>query len=125
MIRHGILLQAVERPVSTLIGAVTLVVLGTFSLLRLPVSLLPELERLGLRVPVRPDGAFYIYTDIREYSQDSDAFSQQLLHEAGVAAVPGRDFGTAHAPYTLRLSYATGMDRLQEAISRLGQFLGR
>jgi aspartate/methionine/tyrosine aminotransferase len=87
--------------------------------------LLPELERLGLRVPVRPDGAFYIYTDIREYSQDSDAFSQQLLHEAGVAAVPGRDFGTAHAPYTLRLSYATGMDRLQEAISRLGQFLGR
>ncbi len=88
-------------------------------------ALCRELERLGLRVPVRPDGAFYIYTDIREYSQDSDAFSQQLLHEAGVAAVPGRDFGTAHAPYTLRLSYATGMDRLQEAISRLGQFLGR
>ena len=87
--------------------------------------LLPELERLGLRVPVRPDGAFYIYPDIREYSQDSDAFSQQQLHEAGVAAVPGRDFGTAHAPYTLRLAYATGMDRLQEAISRLGQFLGR
>ncbi len=87
--------------------------------------LLPELERLGLRVPVRPDGAFYIYTDIREHSQDSDAFSHQLLHEAGVAAVPGRDFGQAHAPYTLRLAYSTGMDRLQEAIARLGSFLGR
>ena len=39
--------QAIERPVSTLIGAVTLVVLGTFSLLRLPVSLLPAGRAAG------------------------------------------------------------------------------
>jgi aspartate/methionine/tyrosine aminotransferase len=84
--------------------------------------LLPELERLGLRVPVVPDGAFYIYTDISEHSLDSDAFSHQLLHEAG--AVAGRDFGPAHAAHTLRLSYATGLDRLQEAIERLESFLG-
>lgn len=51
MIRH-----AIERPVSTLIGAATLVVLGTFSLLRLPVSLLPELERPALEIEVGADG---------------------------------------------------------------------
>ncbi|HWM93645.1 MAG TPA: efflux RND transporter permease subunit [Thermoanaerobaculia bacterium] len=56
MIRHGLLRQAVERPVSTLIGAVTLVVLGTFSLFRLPVSLLPELERPRLEISIAAEG---------------------------------------------------------------------
>lgn len=51
MIRH-----AIERPVSTLIGAITLVVLGTFSLLRLPVSLLPELERPALEISLSAEG---------------------------------------------------------------------
>jgi HAE1 family hydrophobic/amphiphilic exporter-1 len=47
---------AIERPVSTLIGAVTLVVLGTFSLLRLPVSLLPQLERPRLEISMPAEG---------------------------------------------------------------------
>lgn len=85
--------------------------------------LLPELERLRLHVPVTPDGAFYIYADIREHSQDSDDFSHRLLHEASVAAVPGRDFGPAHARHTMRFSYATGLGRLQEAIARIEHFL--
>lgn len=85
--------------------------------------LVPQLERLGLRVPAKPDGAFYIYADIRQHSQNSDEFSQRLLHEAGVAAVPGRDFGPAHASYGMRFSYATGLDRLQEAVQRLERFL--
>lgn len=86
--------------------------------------LLPELERLGLHVPVIPDGAFYIYADIRQHSQNSMEFSQQLLHQASVAAVPGHDFGPAHADHMLRFSYATGLDRLQEAIGRLERYLG-
>ncbi|MBV6304714.1 pyridoxal phosphate-dependent aminotransferase [Candidimonas humi] len=85
--------------------------------------LLPEFERLGLHVPVVPDGAFYIYADISEHSQDSDDFSHRLLYEAGVAAVPGRDFGSAWARHTMRFSYATGLDRLQEAIARMERFL--
>jgi len=48
--------HAVGRPVSTLIGAVTLVVLGTFSLLRLPVSLLPQLERPRLEISMAAEG---------------------------------------------------------------------
>ncbi|NLC35622.1 MAG: pyridoxal phosphate-dependent aminotransferase [Alcaligenaceae bacterium] len=85
--------------------------------------LLPELERLGLRVPVKPDGAFYIYLDISRYSQNSDDFAQQLLHGPGIATVPGRDFGPAHAATSLRLSYATRLDRLQEAVARLDAWL--
>ena len=85
--------------------------------------LLPEFERLNLHVPAIPDGAFYIYADISAHSQDSDDFSHRLLHEASVAAVPGRDFGPAHARHSMRFSYATGLDRLQEAISRIERFL--
>ncbi|NYT38490.1 pyridoxal phosphate-dependent aminotransferase [Allopusillimonas soli] len=87
--------------------------------------LLPELEKLKLHVPVEPDGAFYIYADISHHSKDSTVFSHRLLHEAGVAAVPGQDFGSAHAAHTLRFSYATGLDRLQEAVQRMARFLER
>ncbi len=87
--------------------------------------LVPALGSLGLEIPVVPDGAFYIFTDIRRHSQDSDAFARDLLNQAGIATVPGRDFGSAHAKHTLRLSYATSMDRLEEAIERMSKFLGR
>ena len=85
--------------------------------------LLPELQKLGLVVPVVPDGAFYIYADIREHSQDSNDFSQRLLTEAHVAAVPGRDFGPHHARNMLRFSYTVGQNRLEEAVARMTKLL--
>ncbi|AMG45232.1 pyridoxal phosphate-dependent aminotransferase [Achromobacter ruhlandii] len=87
--------------------------------------LLAEFERLGLKVPVKPDGAFYIYADISDLGTDSASFSQRLLLEAGIAAVPGLDFGPAHGHHTMRFSYATGLDRLEEAVARMGRLLGR
>ncbi len=85
--------------------------------------LLPELERLGLTVPVKPDGAFYIYADVSGLGMDSGEFSQRLLNEAGVVTVPGRDFGPAMADHMLRLSYATDLTRLREAVARIEGFL--
>ncbi|MFA5662851.1 pyridoxal phosphate-dependent aminotransferase [Castellaniella sp.] len=85
--------------------------------------LLPAFAGLGLDIPARPDGAFYIFADIRRLGLDSTAFCQQLLHEAGVAAVPGLDFGQAHAAHTVRFSYAIGLGRLQQAIERMAPFL--
>ena len=76
-------------------------------------------------MPVKPDGAFYIYADISSLGMDSAEFSQRLLLEAGVAAVPGLDFGPAHAAHTMRFSYATGLDRLEEAVARMGVLLQR
>lgn len=86
--------------------------------------LLPEFERLGLHVPARPDGAFYIYADISRHARDSEEFSHRLLHEAGIAAIAGHDFGPAYASRMMRFSYATGLDRLEEAVARLDRLLG-
>lgn len=85
--------------------------------------LLKELPRLNLPVPVKPDGAFYIYIDVTHYSNDSVAFCQLLLKEVGIAMTPGVDFGPAWAHKMARISYATAMDRLVEAIARLEKFL--
>jgi hydrophobic/amphiphilic exporter-1 (mainly G- bacteria), HAE1 family len=54
---HAFIRRAVERPVSTLLGAAALVVLGVFSLLRLPVSLLPSLERPSLEITASAPGS--------------------------------------------------------------------
>jgi aspartate/methionine/tyrosine aminotransferase len=87
--------------------------------------LLAELERLNVEVPVEPDGAFYIYADIRRFSDDSWAFAFDLLRQAGVCVVPGRDFGRADTARYVRISYATDRERLEEAVRRLGRFLAR
>jgi len=86
--------------------------------------LLLAFERLGLHVPAKPDGAFYIYADISRHAQDSAEFSSRLLRQAGVAAIAGHDFGPAHGKTMMRFSYATGLDRLEEAIHRMGKLLG-
>ncbi|MDX3904750.1 MAG: pyridoxal phosphate-dependent aminotransferase [Pigmentiphaga sp.] len=86
--------------------------------------LLPEFERLGLRVPVKPDGAFYIYSDVSAHAPDSASFATRLLHEAGVCVVPGLDFGAADTGSYVRFSYATDLARLQEAVARMSKLLG-
>lgn len=85
--------------------------------------LLPALDKAGIKVPVKPDGAFYIYADISNFSADSSEFSHRLLHEAAVAVVPGLDFGPAHAKKMIRLSYSTHLERLHEAMARIHHFL--
>lgn len=85
--------------------------------------LVAELRRLGIDVPVAPDGAFYIYGDIRRFSDDSWSFAFDLLRTAGVCLVPGRDFGRADTKHYVRISYATDQTRLQEAVVRLERFL--
>jgi len=86
--------------------------------------LLPAFERLGLTVPVKPDGAFYLYADISRHAQDSTTFASRLLREAGIVAIAGEDFGPAHARNMMRFSYATELDRLQEAVARMTRMLG-
>lgn len=85
--------------------------------------LLVALERLGFSIPVKPDGAFYIYADISKYSNDSMAFCLRLLHEVGIAITPGIDFGATQGHHMIRLSYATSLEQLKEAIARLEKFL--
>jgi aspartate/methionine/tyrosine aminotransferase len=85
--------------------------------------LVPALRGLGFGVPVVPDGAFYIYADISAWSDDSWGFAFDVLEHAGVCLVPGRDFGIAEPGRYVRISYATGIERLHEAIERLRRYL--
>ncbi|NOY81223.1 MAG: pyridoxal phosphate-dependent aminotransferase [Kiritimatiellaeota bacterium] len=71
-----------------------------------------------LRV-ARPQGAFYIFPDIRDTGLDSMTFAQRALEEVGVAVIPGKPFG---ADTNIRLSYACGMEAIEKACARLAQF---
>ena len=71
-----------------------------------------------------PRGAFYIFPFIGRFGLSSKEFALRLLEEEKVAAVPGSAFGACGEGY-LRCSYATAMDDIQEAIRRLGAFVGR
>jgi len=85
--------------------------------------LVKALEDIGLKVPAKPDGAFYIYADISRFSNDSDRLAIQLLEKVGVAVVPGKDFGPTHAKRMIRLAYTIGLDRLEQAVQRMNQAL--
>ena len=85
--------------------------------------LVPALGDLGFVVPAAPDGAFYVYADISGLAEDSWPFAFDLLREAGVCVVPGRDFGSAAAKRYLRFSYANSMDNLREAVERMRAWL--
>ena len=84
---------------------------------------LDGLERMGLPVPVPPDGAFYVYFDVSGTGLTSWQFCERALQEAHVALTPGRDFGVQTAETHVRLSYAASADTLREGLARLGKFV--
>jgi aspartate/methionine/tyrosine aminotransferase len=84
--------------------------------------IVPALRELGFKVPVAPDGAFYVYADCTALSDDADQLTIDMLNQAGVVLVPGLDFGPHTAHQYIRVSYATSMENLREAVSRLRQF---
>ena len=85
--------------------------------------LVPALQKLGFDIPVLPDGAFYVYADCSRFTHDADALARDILEQTGVVLVPGLDFGTHAASRYLRISYATSMENLVEAVERLRGFL--
>ncbi len=87
--------------------------------------IVPALRELGFGIPVEPDGAFYVYVDCSAFGVDSTALAADMLDQAGVAMVPGEDFGRHEPQRYLRVSYATGMAQLHEAVDRLRRWLPR
>ncbi|HYP69523.1 MAG TPA: pyridoxal phosphate-dependent aminotransferase [Variovorax sp.] len=85
---------------------------------------IPQLESVGLPVPVVPDGAFYAWADCTQLAQQlgvsgSWDFSFELMKRAHLAITPGRDFGTAETSRFVRFSTASSMAHLEESIARL------
>jgi aspartate/methionine/tyrosine aminotransferase len=89
---------------------------------------IPELNRLGLAVPVMPDGAFYAYADCTAAASKlgvngSWDFAFELMKRAHIAVTPGRDFGQAAPEQFVRFSTASSMEHLREAVARLESVL--
>ena len=87
--------------------------------------LVPALNRLGLTVPVMPDGAFYAWADCSAHNASIWDFCFDMMRRAHVAITPGRDFGHHGTERFVRLSYASSMAQLQEAVERLEKALSQ
>jgi aspartate/methionine/tyrosine aminotransferase len=81
------------------------------------------LRRLQMPTPVAPDGAFYAYADCSRHSPSSWDFCFDLMRRAQVALTPGRDFGRSAPDRFVRVSYASSMAELEEAVQRLQRSL--
>ena len=88
-------------------------------------TLVAGLRGLGITRLAPADGAFYIYADISDITSDSLLFCRTLLAETGVALAPGIDFDTRAGGAFVRLSFAGPGSDIDEALRRLGPWLGR
>ncbi len=80
-------------------------------------------NEMGLKCQL-PQGAFYLFVDIRSTGLSSREFALKLLEEEKVAVVPGDAFGPSGEGF-VRCSYATAMDQIQIAAERIAAFVGR
>ncbi|MGH8039578.1 MAG: pyridoxal phosphate-dependent aminotransferase [Stenotrophomonas sp.] len=85
--------------------------------------LLPALRALGFRIEVEPEGAFYLYCDVSDFTDDAQAFCTHFLETEHVAFTPGLDFGHYRANQHVRLAYTQEIPRLEEAVARIARGL--
>ncbi|HET8685739.1 MAG TPA: aminotransferase class I/II-fold pyridoxal phosphate-dependent enzyme, partial [Methanosarcina sp.] len=78
--------------------------------------LIDGLNKMGLECK-KPDGAFYAFANVSEYGNGTEV-AERLLKEAQVAVTPGIAFGSSGEDF-IRISYATSIDRIREALERL------
>jgi len=75
------------------------------------------------RIDAAPDGAFYLWCNVSDYTDDAVAFSEELLREIHIAVTPGVDFGSNDTQHYLRFSYTRSIEHMQEGIERLVNYL--
>lgn len=85
--------------------------------------MLEGLPKAGFHRIAPPDGAFYIYADVSDLTDDSVAFAAEILDRAGVAVTPGVDFDAERGHRMLRFSYARSTADIAEGLARLQAFM--
>ena len=85
--------------------------------------LLDGLVALGIDKLAPADGAFYVYADVSDLTNDSYAWCRRLLDETGVAIAPGVDFNTVRGNEFVRMSFAGSQSEITTALARLGSWL--
>lgn len=85
--------------------------------------MLEGLPAAGFTRIAPPDGAFYVYADVSDLTDDSRALAADILDRAGVAVTPGLDFDPARGHTALRFSYAAATADIEEGLARLRAYL--
>ena len=87
--------------------------------------MVPKLRELGFEIP-EIEGAFYIFAKIPEQYSGLGAmdFCKLLAKEAKVGVIPGTAFGSAYNDY-FRISYATSIENIKEAVERITKFINK
>jgi aspartate/methionine/tyrosine aminotransferase len=86
--------------------------------------LLNGLRDIGIDRLAPTDGAFYVYADVSNFTSDALTFCEKMLSDTGVAIAPGIDFDTARGHSFVRLSFAGPTSDIDEAVARIGAWLG-
>jgi len=84
--------------------------------------LIKGLKELGFGIQSEPNGAFYVLANARKFTTNSYDFAFKILEKACVGVTPGIDFGENAEGY-IRFAYANSLENIEEALSRLRQFL--
>lgn len=85
--------------------------------------MLDRLPAMGFTRIAPPDGAFYVYADVSDLTEDSAALAREILGQAGVAVTPGIDFDPVRGARTLRFSYARSTADIAEGLDRLARWM--
>jgi len=80
-----------------------------------------RLKEMGFDV-VKPRGAFYIMPSLKKFNMTGSEFSAEMMKKKSVAVIPGETFGS-FSKDMVRISYATAIDKLKEAIDRIEEYI--
>lgn len=84
--------------------------------------MLDRLPKMGITKFAPPDGAFYVYADVSDFTDDSLALSREILDQVGVAVTPGLDFDPLRGHHWMRFSYARSPADIAKGLDRLERF---
>ncbi|MCH2546146.1 MAG: aminotransferase class I/II-fold pyridoxal phosphate-dependent enzyme [Alphaproteobacteria bacterium] len=85
--------------------------------------MLEALPKAGFTDLSPSQGAFYIYADVHQLTDNSEKFCREMLLKTGVAAVPGHDFDREQGAKFMRFSFCGKEDRVAEAMARISAWL--
>ena len=80
-----------------------------------------RLKNMGFDV-VKPRGAFYIMPSLKKFNMRGSEFSAEMMKKKSVAIIPGETFGS-FSKDMVRISYATAIDKLKEAMDRIEEYI--
>ncbi|MFH2066399.1 MAG: pyridoxal phosphate-dependent aminotransferase [Pseudomonadota bacterium] len=83
-----------------------------------------RLQKMGFGITVPPTGAFYIFANAGQFSNDSYQLAFHILEKAHVGVTPGIDFGKNGEGY-IRFSYASSMENIVEGMDRIENYLNQ